>query len=318
MAIHQHSVSQHQGPTVKDYFLAARPVFLTATLLPVLFGSVVGYEVAAQQGGSFDVLAMMMALISVMLMNLGINVLNDVYDDDNGTDRINKHAVIPFTGGSRVIQQNVLSREQMKQWSYVLLSLSVVFGFFLFLYKGYPVLVFGLLGLFLSVGYSMPPIKLASRGLGELAVALGAGILPVIGAGWLQAGYFSWALLFMSVPIGLWVTNIILVNEVPDAEADAASGKNTLAVRFGVKATAGLYLMLNIAAATFVCVSAIFGQIPFMAIILPLVLLVPAILTTKKIRQWEEKRKAFVSGIKFNIASYLLNIVWIMTCIIVF
>ena len=318
MATQQQSVTQQHGPTIKDYILAARPVFLSATLLPVLFGSVIGYEIAAQQGGGFDFLAMMLALIAVMFMNLGINVLNDVYDDDNGTDRINKHAVIPFTGGSRVIQQNVITQDQMKHWSYVLLSLSVLTGFFLFLYKGYPVIVLGLLGLFLSVGYSMPPIKLASRGLGELAVALGAGILPVIGAGWLQTGYLSWVFLLMSVPISLWVTNIILVNEVPDAAADAASGKITLAVRFGDKATAGLYLMLNITAVAIVCVAALFGQIPFMATILPIVLLIPAVLTTKKIRQWKVKREAFVGGVKFNIASYLLNIVWIMVCIIVF
>ena len=316
MATQQHSVSQHHGPTVKDYLLATRPVFLTASLLPVLFGTALGYHIASQQGGSLDLLAMLLALIAVMFVNLGINVVNDVYDDLNGTDRINKHAVIPFTGGSRVIQQNVISREQMKHWGLLLLSLSVITGFFLFLHKGYVVLVFGLMGLFLGVGYSMPPVKLASRGLGELAITFGVGMLPVMGAAWLQTGYFSWSALLMSIPIGLWVTNIILVNEVPDAAADAASGKNTLAVRFGEKATAGLYLILNIVAAAIVFIAAVFGLIPFMSIVLPIVLLVPSVLTTKKIRLWKEEREAFVGGIKFNIASYLLNILWVTLWII--
>jgi len=292
-------------------------VFLVASLLPVLYGSIVGFQIAERQNGSFDFLALILALVAVAFVNLGINVLNDVYDDINGTDRINRHAVIPFTGGSRVIQDNVLTREQMRHWSYLLLTLSVVTGFFLFLHKGYGVIVFGLLGLFLGIGYSMPPVKLASRGLGEAAIALGVGMLPVMGAAWLQSDYFSWAVLWLSLPIGLWVTNIILVNEVPDAEADSTSGKNTLAVRFGVKATAGFYLILNMVAAAIIVIAALFDLIPFMATVLPIVLLVPSVLTTKKIRLWQQQRDAFVTGIKFNIASYLLNIVWVMAWTII-
>ncbi len=292
-------------------------MFLVASLLPVLYGSIVGFQIAERQNGSFDFLALILALVAVAFVNLGINVLNDVYDDINGTDRINRHAVIPFTGGSRVIQDNVLTREQMRHWSYLLLTLSVVTGFFLFLHKGYGVIVFGLLGLFLGIGYSMPPVKLASRGLGEAAIALGVGMLPVMGAAWLQSDYFSWAVLWLSLPIGLWVTNIILVNEVPDAEADSTSGKNTLAVRFGVKATAGFYLILNMVAAAIIVIAALFDLIPFMATVLPIVLLVPSVLTTKKIRLWQQQRDAFVTGIKFNIASYLLNIVWVMAWTII-
>ena len=312
MTIQHQSISRHHGPTAKDYLLATRPVFLVASLLPVIFGTVAGLQVASQEKPGLNFLVLLLALVAVTLVNLGINVLNDVYDDINGTDRINRHAVIPFTGGSRVIQDNMLTREQMRHWSYLLLGFSLVAGFFLFLHKGYGVVVFGLLGLFLGIGYSMPPVKLASRGLGEVAIALGVGMLPVIGAAWLQAGYFSWAVLWLSVPVGLWVTNIILVNEVPDADADGSSGKKTLAVRFGTRATAGLYLMLNITAALVLIVAAVAGTIPFMATVLPIVLLVPAVLTTKKIRMWQQQRDAFVNGIKFNIASYLLNIVWVL------
>jgi 1,4-dihydroxy-2-naphthoate octaprenyltransferase len=316
MATHQHSISQHQHPTLRNYFLASRPMFLVASLLPVIFGTAVGYQLVSREGGKFDLLAFFLALVAVTFVNLGINVLNDVYDDINGTDRINKHAVIPFTGGSRVIQENILSRDQMRNWSYLLLALSVVAGFLLVLYKGYVVLWLGLAGLFFGIAYSLPPIKLSSRGLGESAILLAVGVLPVTGAAWLQTGEFSWMALFLSLPIGLWVTNIIMVNEVPDSEADEASGKRTLAVRFGDKATAGLYLMANLAAAALVCVVAIFGPLPLAAMILPVVLLMPAVMTTNKIRCWQEDRQAFVGGIKFNIATYLINIVWLTAWVI--
>lgn len=311
MATHHQSLSGHTGPTIKSYLLATRPMFLVASLLPVILGTAVGYQIAIQQGGQFDLLACLLALVSVMFVNLGINVLNDVYDDRNGTDRINHHAIVPFTGGSRVIQERILSQDQMLYWGYLLLSAAVITGFFLVLYKGYPVLYFGLAGLFLGVCYSKPPIQLASRGLGEFAIALGIGILPVTGAAWLQSGQVGWDAFLVSIAAGLWVANIILVNEVPDEKADAASGKRTLTVRFGHKATAGLYLMANLLAVTILLITVVFGLIPFAAIILPLVLLVPAILTTKRIRQWQKKRDAFIWGIKFNITSYLLNILWV-------
>jgi len=317
MTTHQQSILRQHGPTIKNYLVATRPVFLVASVLPVVFGTVIGYEIAAEKGGHLDLLAFVLALLAVMLVNLGINVLNDVYDDINGTDRVNRHAVIPFTGGSRVIQEKTLSRDQMLYWSYLLLTGSVIVGLFLILYKGYVVLLLGLMGLFLGVGYSMPPVKLASRGLGESAILLGVGMLPVVGAAWLQTGSFNWSALLLSIPIGLWVANIILVNEVPDSEADSVSGKRTLAVRFGDRATAGLYMMANLLAAAILCVSALFGLIPWSAILLPLILLVPAVLTTNKIRQWEESKEAFVSGIKTNIATYIINIAWVIGCIIV-
>lgn len=316
MALQHQTMSRQHGPTLKDYLLATRPQFLVASLLPVIFGTVIGYQTIAEQGGSLDAMAFLLAFICVIFLNLGINVLNDVYDDVNGTDRINKHAIFPFTGGSRVIQDNVLTQQQMRHWSYLLLVLTVLTGLLLISYKGYGVLIFGLIGLFLGITYSMPPVQLSSRGLGELAIALGVGIVPVLGATWLQTGSFGWTALLLSIPAGLWVANIVLVNEVPDAQADGGSGKRTLTVRFGDKATAGLYMISNLIAVAFVCVTALLDLIPFAAVILPVLFLLPEIFVTERIRQWQNDRIAFTNAIKFNITSYMLNLLWIMLWII--
>lgn len=311
MAIEQYSISQHHGPTLKDYLLATRPQFLVATLLPVILGTAIGYQSVVEKGGGFDLLAFFLAIICVMFANLCINVLNDVYDDANGTDRINKHAIIPFTGGSRFIQQNILSRQQMRQWSYVLFFLVIGIGFLLFLHKGYVVLLFGLAGLFLGISYSMPPIQLASRGFGEMAIALGCGVVPILGASWLQSGVIGTAALMVAIPAGLWAANIVLVNELPDAQADADSGKRTLTVRFGDKATAGLYMLGNLVAVSFICTAAFLGLIPFAAILLPVIFLLPQIFVTDRMRQWRKDRQAFISTIKFNVASFVLSMLWI-------
>lgn len=311
MATNQFSLPHVHRPMIKSYLLATRPQFLVASLLPVILGTAIGYQSVIVTGGKFDLIAFLLAMVCVMFVNLAINVLNDVYDDTNGTDRINKHAIIPFTGGSRVIQEDVLTRQQMRQWSYVLISLAVLTGFFLFLHKGSIVLLFGLLGLFLGVTYSMPPLQLASRGLGELAIVLGCGVLPILGASWLQSGNIELAALLLSVPAGLWTANIVLVNQLPDAEADAKSGKRTLTVRFGDKASAGLYLISCIVAAIFVCMAAFTELVPLVAILLPVVFLLPQIFVTDKMRQWQKNQEAYTKAIKFNIASFVLSMLWI-------
>ena len=311
MALLHPGVSRHHGAMLKNYILATRPQFLVASLLPVILGTVTGYQSIVEKGGNLDGVAFFLALLCILFVHLGINVLNDVYDDVNGTDRINRHAISPFTGGSRTIQEKILSQLQMRQWGFLLLSLALVTGLLLFLHKGYEVLIFGLAGLFLGVAYSMPPVQLASRGLGELAILLGCGVLPVTGAAWLQSGNVGLTSLLLSIPVGLWISNIVVVNEVPDSQADGSSGKRTLAVRFGDKATAGMYLIGNLVAVTFICIAALLSLVPFAAVILPVIFLIPQIFVTDRIRQWQKDQEAYTKAIKFNIASYVLNILWI-------
>ncbi|MGD8885790.1 MAG: prenyltransferase, partial [Gammaproteobacteria bacterium] len=244
MSSSQSNIVEPGDPLVKKYLLAVRPMFLTASLLPVLLGTAIGVQNADQ----FDVIAFILALFSVILAHAGVNVLNDVYDDLNGTDRDNETRIFPFTGGSRFIQDEILNNQQMRRWGQLLLVMSALLGVALIFHQGFMVLVFGLTGLLLGVTYSAPPLKLASRGLGESAVGIGFGVLPVVGAAWLQTSTFSWEALILSVPVSIWVVNILLVNEVPDRTADRNAGKNTLVVKFGLTFTAALYLLLSFVA----------------------------------------------------------------------
>lgn len=231
--------------TVKRYLLATRPMFWPASILPVVVGTSWGAYVA----GGVEVAALLLALAAIVCVHAGVNVLNDVCDDANGTDRDNGTRVFPFTGGSRFIQNEVLSAKQMRRWSFVLLAIATAFGAALYALKGPLVLGFGLAGLALGVLYSLPPVALASRGLGETAVAIGFGVLPVVGAAWLQSGSMGWPVLVLSLSVSMWVANILLLNEVPDAIADAGAGKRTLVVRLGAPRSGTLYASLSVIAA---------------------------------------------------------------------
>ena len=288
--------------------LATRPMFLSASILPVLIGTAVGYQAT----GSLDVLSFMLALLAVICVNLGINVYNDVYDDINGSDHMNTTAVFPFTGGSRAIQDNVLSRKQMQQLGAGFVLFSMIFGFALFLLKGHLIFVYGIAGILLGIAYSAPPLKLASRGLGEFTIGLAVGILPVTGAAWLQTGHLSWDALLLSLPVALWVTNILLINEVPDVRADAAAEKRTLVVRFGNLLTAILHLVLNVGAVLALVVATTFNYIPLGALMLPALSLSAAIYIAHTIYKYEQFPHLIKASIKATIAIHTVNCIWLI------
>ncbi len=291
----------------KHYLLATRPMFFAASVLPVLSGTALGYQLS----GELDGLALCLALIAIILVNGGINVLNDVYDDINGTDRVNTDRVAPFTGGSRSIQDGILDRDQMRTWGVLLLLGALTTGVLLTWYKGWEVLFLGFAGIFLGVGYSLPPLQLGSRGMGETAVALGVGVLPVTGAAWLQTGNFTWVSLLLAVPVSLWVMNILLVNDIPDTQADASVGKRTLAVRLGVARAVSIYLAANIVAFIAVSMLALFGYVPTWTIVVPLVMLLPAFISAPAVRRWPEDKFGMRNAIRITIAIHVVNGLWL-------
>lgn len=228
--------------SVRRAGLATRPGFLVASVLPVLVGTTWG----AQSGAGLDGLALCLALGAAVLMAAAANVWNDVCDDACGTDRLNTEHIYPFSGGSRFIQNGVLSANQMGRLAAALALAAALLGAILIWRHGWPVLGFGLAGLALGVFYSWPPVQLAGRGLGELAVGLAYGVLPVCGAAWLQSSLWDKDALWLSIPVSAWIAAVLLINEVPDREADAAVGKRTLPVRVGRVSTAGLYAGLQL------------------------------------------------------------------------
>ena len=202
-------------------------MFFTASVAPVVIGTAVG----AKRAGILDGTALALALTSVICVHASVNVFNDVFDAMSGADQANAARIHPFTGGSRFIQNGVMNGGEMATFAFVLLGVGSLLGAVLFALKSAAVLLFGAIGIALGILYSLPPVQLAGRGLGELAVAIGFGALPVMGGAWLQSGALSLQALLLSLPLGCWIAAVLIANEVPDAAADAAAGKRTLVVR---------------------------------------------------------------------------------------
>lgn len=295
------------GRVTKRLLLATRPPFFTASVLPVLLGSAWGHR----ESGAFNADAFVVAMIAVICAHGATNVLNDVYDDLSGVDVGNDDRLHPFTGGSRFIQNGVMTRGEMARWGAFLAVFSMLAGLVLVALKGVAIVVFGVIGLALGVLYSMPPAKLSARGLGELAVGLGLGVLPVCGAAWLQAGTITPATVLLSLPVAAWVANILVINEVPDIRADALAGKRTLVVRLGAGGTRVLYVGLHLFAALAVALAVALGVLPALSLVLPAAIALGSPFIARAIIRPPDSAR-LLPGIRMTLAAHAVGTLWLL------
>lgn len=257
---------------VLRYALATRPAFLTLTL----FACLIGLGAAAYSGTALSAAKGMAALLVALTAHAGINVLNDYYDELNGSDRANTERVPPFTGGSRFIQNGVLTTRQIGIFGAALVVIVIVGGLWLAIISGPGLVAIGAAGLVIGWAYSAPPLELNSRGLGELCVALGFGLI-VVGSDFVQRGFFSMMPVVAAVPYAFLVTNVLYINQFPDRHADEITGKKHWVVRLGANRARWGYWIVGLLAYGFLVAAVIGGKLPRIC----LLALLPAGLTCK-------------------------------------
>jgi 1,4-dihydroxy-2-naphthoate octaprenyltransferase len=264
------ALSAERGTPVKPRlslgWLALRTTrlpFLSATIVPV----VLGIAIAARQG-SFDLVSAILTVIGAAFVQLGLNVANDVFDSVQGADEAN---VTPtqFSGGSRVIQYGLVSLRQMAGLATAFYVGAGVIGLVLLALRGSPtLLVIGVVGFVVSIGYTAPPLKFVYRGLGEIAVAVGFGPLMLLGAYVVQTrGALSWEPFVASLPVALLVMLILYVNEIPDRRGDARAGKRTLPVRLSKTTVIAGYNVSAVAAYVILVMGVVAGLLPIPALL---------------------------------------------------
>ncbi len=225
--------------TVQRYFLATRPAFLSVTL----FGALIGLGTAHIDGVQIVWQTAFVTVVFALLAHAGVNVLNDYYDALNGTDAINTERVFPYTGGSRFIQNGVLTLAQTARFGVALFAAVMLAGIWLAAGSGNGLLVIGLAGLAIGWGYSAAPLRLNSRGAGELCVLVGFALI-VVGADYVQRHAFSLTPVVASLSYALLVSNVLYINQFPDRKADAAAGKRHWVVRLAPEQARWGYVVL--------------------------------------------------------------------------
>jgi 1,4-dihydroxy-2-naphthoate octaprenyltransferase len=236
------------------YFLATRPAFLSVTL----FAWAVGIAAAFGSGLSLSLGLAAVTLVFALVAHAGVNVLNDYYD---GTDAINTERLFPYTGGSRFIQNGVLSARQTARFGAFLMGTVIAAGSTVAWVSGPGLWAIGVAGLFIGWAYSAPPFKLNSRGLGELCVAAGFGLI-VVGTDYVQRGAFGAAPAVAAVSYALLVTNVLYINQFPDRSADAAVGKRHWVVRLSPARARWIYGLIGLGAYLWLAEAVVAGLLP--------------------------------------------------------
>ena len=244
------------------YLLATRPPFLSVTL----FAALIGLASAYASGIPVKPFAAVLTVLFALVAHAGVNVLNDYYDALNGTDAINIDRVFPFTGGSRFIQNGVLTMSETAVFGATLFGVTFVAGVVLTWWSGPGLLAIGVAGLLIGWAYSAPPLKLNSRGWGELCVALGFGLIAV-GADYVQRSAFSWTPVVATISYALLVTNILYINQFPDRKADATVGKCHWVARLDVRRARWGYVLIAALAYGWLLGAVTMGFLPPLALI---------------------------------------------------
>ena len=237
---------------------AARAPFFTGSLAPIIVGTATAFYEAGTMNWPFAALA----LLALVCLHAGANLANDYYDHVSGSDEINVTRAAPFTGGSRFIQDGRAQPWEILAASLVSLAFGAAIGVYLAVVTGWPILVLGILGGATGFFYTAPPLKLGYRGMGEPVVFLDFGLLPVLGAHYLQTGTFSTGAAVSGVSVGLLMTNVLWINQFQDLEADAAVSKRHWVVRLGRRASSRVHAALFALAYAAIIVGIVWRVLP--------------------------------------------------------
>ena len=212
------------------WLIAARPRTLPAAVAPVLVGTALA--------GSEDVfhpLAFVCALIGSVFIQVGTNLSNDYSDARRGADAEDRLGPVRVTAGGLMPPRLVLVG------TYVAFGIAVAAGAYLVAVAGWQLLVVGAASILAGVLYTGGPRPYGYEGLGEVFVFLFFGVVAVVGSYYVQTEHLRVTAFALSVPVGLLVSAILVVNNIRDIETDRRAGKLTLAVRLGRERTRRLF-----------------------------------------------------------------------------
>ncbi len=237
---------------LKVWFWASRPFSYTASVIPVLVGSMLALYRSEINWPLFAIV--MTASIAIQA---GTNLANEYFD------HLRERTVSGTTGG--FIQRGLLTQKQVLIGTMVAFGIGGSLGIYLVAAVGWPILIVGLFSFLAGFFYSAGP--LASRGLGELTVFIFMGPVMVMGSYYVQTMELNWPVFWASIPVAFLVAAILQVNNIRDIDEDRKVGKRTLATFIGRrKAKMEFYCLVGGSYLT-VLVTAITGILPLTTLI---------------------------------------------------
>ena len=205
--------------------------------LPVSLAGVVCGTACALLNGSFNIIVVLLCALFAALAQIASNFGNEYYDYKNGIDKKGRE------GFRRGVTEGEISPKAMKYATYSTILLAAVIGCVILFFGPWWLVLVGIVIVLFALGYSAGPYPLSHHGLGDIAVIIFFGVIPVTFTCFLQTKYFDTDTFATSLAVGLLAANVLIVNNYRDKEDDKAVGKNTTVVIWGRKAMGRWYLL---------------------------------------------------------------------------
>ena len=218
---------------IESWLIASRPRTLLAAFVPVMVGSAVAFN-----EGKLKIILSLSALLCSLLIQVGTNFTNDLYDFLKGSDTTKRK------GPRRVLASGLITVGEMKTAIVLTFFTAFLIGLFLVYHGGFVILVIGILSILAGLAYTAGPYPLAYNALGDIFVFMFFGIIGTVGTYYLHTNDLSIVSFISSIQVGALVTNILVVNNYRDIEEDKTAGKKTLAVKLGKNFTRYQFIFL--------------------------------------------------------------------------
>jgi len=206
----------------RAWVLATRPHTLPVGVVPVVLGAV-----AALRLGTVRMGAVLAALAGAMLIQIGTNLANDVFDHEKGADTPDR------IGPTRVTQAGLLTARQVRTAMVASFGLAVAVGVYLTWVAGPIIVAIGIASIAAGIAYTGGPYPLGYHGLGDIFVLAFFGPVAVCGTAFVACGRVDAFAVVAGIATGSLATAVLVVNNVRDVNTDRVANKRTLAVRWG-------------------------------------------------------------------------------------
>ena len=242
---------------LKVWFLETRPQFLLLSVVLAFLGaSIAWYDDAFHLGHA------LLAFLGLLLAHISVNVLNDYFDYRSGVDLATKRT--PFSGGSGILPSELLKPRQVLWFGLVSFLLILPIAIYFIIVSGWLLLPLLIIGAISILIYTPLLLKM---GWPEWVPGVGLGTLPVLGAYFIQTGDYTLPVVIASIPSGILVHNLLLLNEIPDTEADSKGGRRTLPIAAGKRKASIVYSVLTGTVYLWIIGGVVAGQMPVFSLI---------------------------------------------------
>jgi 1,4-dihydroxy-2-naphthoate octaprenyltransferase len=256
-------MSTHPHEQIQFWWSAFRYHFVPPSIFPATLGATIAWAVDQ----IFNPFVFFLVLFAVVINHLSLNMTDDYYDYKHSVDQLQPGEKNPYTGGSGTLSSKQIKPQHMKTAFTICYTITIIIGLYLTYTIGWPILLFGLIGILCSIFYTMPPIKISHHGLGELTQLINFGTIIGLGSYYAQTQTITPQAFLVSLPLGIMLFSMITINEIPDYQEDKQAGKLTLIARYGKKTGVKIYIASWIITYTLIIIPAILQLITPIALI---------------------------------------------------